>query len=65
MAGFGNLEGLGSNSGSATSQSFNFSRTLAISKMDTIASTLRFVGITREKDQVPRTVTRSTYSEHK
>lgn len=50
MSGFGNLEDLGSNPGSATYQSFNFSKTLTIYKMDTIPPTLRFVGITREKD---------------
>lgn len=50
MSGFGNLEDLGSNPGSATYQSFKFSKTLTIYKMDTITSTLRSVGITREKD---------------
>lgn len=50
MSGFGNLEDLGSNPGSATYESFNFSKTLTIYKMDTITSTLRSTGITREKD---------------
>lgn len=50
MSGFGNLEDLGSNPGSATYQSFNFSKTLTNYTMDTITSTLRIVGIIREKD---------------
>lgn len=65
MSGFGNLEDLGSNPGSATYQSFNFSKTLTIYKMDTIPSTLRFLESLEKKTQVPRTVTHSAHSEHK
>lgn len=66
MSGFGNLEDLGSNPGSATYESFNFSKTLTIYKMDSITSTLRSAGITREKDaNAQDSDTQYTHSEHK